>query len=185
MRNRLILSAGLPTPRARMRSLSWRPGTPPSDPPLWERVSRPLISLVAVESRFPRGSGRCGEAGGSPCYLASRGPGLLVRRWRSSVAPSTWSHGGGLKDCDHADGTPAACLVAWRGAPERCTARVARLDIVRSAERSWMGIEGTMSNPARPGGSHIPADSGAAPARPGERCSPRTGYSQSRASPLR
>ena len=54
-------------------------------------------------------------------------------------------------DCDRADGTPAACLVAWRAAPERCTAGVARLDIVRSVQCSREGIAGTMSNPARPG----------------------------------
>ena len=104
---------------------------------------------------------------------ASRSTGLLVRlrrpggpaARRPSVAPSAWSRERRLKDCDHADSTPAASLVAWRGALERCTAGVARLDIVRSAERSRMVIVGTMSNPARPGGGHIPAVSEAAPAR--------------------
>ena len=55
------------------------------------------------------------------------------------------------KDCDHPDGAPAACLVAWTAAPGRLTARVARYDIVRRVARSRMGIAGTMSDPARPG----------------------------------
>ena len=53
--------------------------------------------------------------------VASRGAGLLVRRGssrgRPSVAPSAWSRGGGLMDCDRADGAPAACFVAWRASP--------------------------------------------------------------------
>ena len=56
-----------------------------------------------------------------------------------------------MKDCDRADGTPVACIVAWRDAPERSTARIARQNIVRSAERSRLGIVGTMLSPARPG----------------------------------
>jgi hypothetical protein len=55
-----------------------------------------------------------------------------------SVAPSARSRGGRLKDCDPADGTPAACIAAWRGAPGRCTAGVAPLDIVRGVVRSGM-----------------------------------------------
>ena len=55
-----------------------------------------------------------------------------------------------MKDCDPADGTPAACIVASRDAPGPCAAGGARLDIVRSVERRRLGIVGTMSNPARP-----------------------------------
>ena len=55
-----------------------------------------------------------------------------------------------MTGCDRADETPAACLVAGTAAPVRCTAGVARLDIVRSEMCSRMGIAGTMSNPARP-----------------------------------
>ena len=73
-----------------------------------------------------------------------------VRR-RPSVAPSARSRGGKLKDCDRADGAPAACLAAGTAAPELWSAGVARLDIVRSVECSWKDIVGTMSNPARPG----------------------------------
>jgi hypothetical protein len=87
--------------------------------------------------------------------MASRGAGLLVRRdacasRRPSVAPSAWSRDGELKDCDHADGTPATCIVAWRDAPERCAAGVPRHAIVRCGKRARMGIEGTMASPARP-----------------------------------
>ena len=66
----------------------------------------------------------------------------------------------GFKDCDRADGTPPACLVEWRGAPGRCTAGVARYDIVRWVRHSRMGIVGTMSNPARPGERQRSAGSG-------------------------
>ena len=87
--------------------------------------------------------------------MVSGSAGLLVRRGncsgRLSVVPSARSRGGGLKDCDRADGASAACLVAWRGALGRCTAGVARLDIVRGVQCSREGIAGTMSNPARPG----------------------------------
>jgi len=38
-------------------------------------------------------------------------------------------------DCDHADGTPTASFVAWRGAPGRSTAGVARSAVVRGAPR--------------------------------------------------
>ena len=80
--------------------------------------------------------------------LVSRSAGLLALR--ASIAPSVGSREGGMKDCDPTDGTPTACTVAWKSAPERWTARVARYDIVRSVEDSRMGIVGTMSNPARP-----------------------------------
>jgi hypothetical protein len=53
------------------------------------------------------------------------------------------------------------CLVTGTAAPEQCTARVARLDIVRSVESSRKGLGGTMSNPARPGERHISACSDA------------------------
>ena len=56
--------------------------------------------------------------------LVSRSAGLLALR--ASIAPSVGSREGGMKDCDPTDGTPTACTVAWKGAPERWTARVAR-----------------------------------------------------------
>jgi hypothetical protein len=77
--------------------------------------------------------------------------GLLVRPRRPSVAPSAWSRGGGLKDFDHADGTPAASHAAGTAAPERSAARVARQ---RHCEQlAWPpgGCTGTMPCPARPG----------------------------------
>ena len=101
---------------------------------------------------------------GSPSV--SWNSGVLVRLRRPSVAQSAWSCGGFLKDCDHADGTPAASFVAGKAAPERFTARVARHDIVRCAARCRWAHAGTMSSPARPGGGHMPAGSGACPARP-------------------
>ena len=115
-------------------------------------------AMGAVPGTFSRR--KESQAPGPRC-VASRNAGLLVRRGscrgRPSVAPSARSRGSGLKDCDRADGTPAACIVAGRAAPGRCTAGVARLDIVRSVKRSRKGIAGTMSNPARPGERHTPA----------------------------
>jgi len=103
-----------------------------------------------------------------PRCVASLSPGLPVRLRRPSVAPSARSRDGGLRDCDHADGTPAASFVAWRGAPERCTARVARHAIVRCPTRGRRGVAGTMASPARPDERQKPAGSGATPARPFE-----------------
>jgi len=59
-------------------------------------------------------------------------PGLLVRLRRPSVVPSTWSLVGRLKGCDHADGPPAACFRAGRGALIAPPGG-ARYDIVRGA----------------------------------------------------
>ena len=101
--------------------------------------------------------------------LSTRGEpgGPTARSWRPG-APAFWSaaaraagvpaspHRRGRvgvagKGCDRADGTPAACLVAWTAAPGRCTAGGARLDIVRSVTEAGGASAGTMSNPARPG----------------------------------
>ena len=92
---------------------------------------------------------------------ASRCAGLLARLRRPSVAHRRGREKGGLKNCDRANGTPAACFVAWRGAPGRSSAGVARLDIVRDVEGSRQGIGGTMSNPARPEERQKPACSDA------------------------
>ena len=73
-------------------------------------------------------SGRWGGEA-SPGFLGPRPSESPPGRRLPSVAPSARSRGGGLKDCDPADGAPAACIVAWRGgsAPrgtrwERCQA---------------------------------------------------------------
>jgi len=99
----------------------------------------------------------------------SRSPGLLVRLRRSSVVPSARSRGGELRDCDHADGAPAASSQTGKNAPERSAARVARQRhcVDRAAEPN--GRPGTMACPARPGGGHMPADSEVTPARCGVR----------------
>mgnify|MGYP001812568667 CR=1 FL=1 len=92
-----------------------------------------------------------------------------VRR-RPSVAPSARSRGGGVEGCDHADGTPAACFAAWRvgsRAPSDAMGAVPGTFSRRKesqapgprffdASRARKGIVGTMSNPARPGESHMP-----------------------------
>jgi len=83
--------------------------------------------------------------------VVSFGPGLLVRLRRPSVAPSARSLGSRLKDCDHADGTPAASYAEWTARPESSAARVARHDIVRCETPSREDLAGTMSSPARPG----------------------------------
>ena len=119
------------------RLLTWRSGAPVFRSTVWGRASRLPISLVAGGVACPRGGGAFSQAGDHPRGVASRGAGLLVRRgWcrgRPSVAPSARSLGGGLKDCDRADGAPAACLAAGADAPERCTAGVAPLDVFRPA----------------------------------------------------
>ena len=157
-----------------------------------------IIAVTAVDAvSASRSSGllvrRCG-AGFQPAHQSRSGLNRVSERlwdapvcggvfrvtWRPS-APAFRSACGGPaphhrrgrervtgEDCDHADGTPTACSVAGRDAPELSTARVARYDIVRSAASRREVGAGTMSNPARPGGGHTPADSGAAPARPGE-----------------
>ncbi len=57
-----------------------------------------------------------------------------VASQRPSVAPSAWSRVGSVEGCDHADGTPAACLVAGRADLEALP-EGARYDIVRRAPR--------------------------------------------------
>jgi len=85
-----------------------------------------------------------------------------------SVAPSARSRGGDRKGCDPADGTPAACLVAWRGAPERCPAGVAPLDIVRVAVRSWRCLRNNVKD-GTPRRAPEVALFGVDPTHPGER----------------
>jgi hypothetical protein len=87
---------------------------------------RPRVRSAGLLSRLPLGGSRASHH----------------RRGRAK---------GDVGGCAHADGAPAAWTVALRGAPDRGTAGVARLDSVRSAERYRTGIVGTMSNPARPG----------------------------------
>ena len=48
--------------------------------------------------------------------------------------------------CDRANGTPAACLVAGADAPERYTAGVAPLDIVRGAVRTGRGLRNNVKD---------------------------------------
>ena len=60
--------------------------------------------------------------------VTSRGAGLLSRLRFGGSRASHHRRGREKENwggCDHADGTPAAYLVAWRGAPGRCTAGVA------------------------------------------------------------
>ena len=79
---------------------------------------------------------------GTTVALASRRAGLLIRLRIGGVPASSHRRGragvtGG--GCDHADGTPAACLVAGTAAPGRWSARVARHR--HCAERGGQPVE--------------------------------------------
>jgi len=129
---------------------------------LGARISRRFASVYLGTFRLRGLGGRsaqgdmwgalCCAGGGS--LTASWSPGLLVRLRRPSVARSAWSCGGQLRDCDRADRTPAASLVAWRDAPERSTARVARQRHCVDRAALPDGRSGTMACPARLGVRH-------------------------------
>ena len=80
-----------------------------------------------------------------PRGVASRGAGLLVRRgWcrgRPSVAPSARSREGGLEGLRPRRWRAGGLPRVWRGAPGRCAAGVAPLDIVRGVVRTGKGSQ--------------------------------------------
>ena len=73
----------------------------------------------------------------SAAAIAAGVPASPHRRGRAGVTG---------EGCDRADDAPAACLVAWRGAPEGCTARVAPLDIVRGAVGTGRGLRNNVKD---------------------------------------
>jgi len=101
--------------------------------------------------------------------MASRSPGLLGRLRRPSVAPSAWSRERRLRDCDHADRAPAASLRIGTSAPDRSAARVARQRHCVDRAALPEGSPGTFRARHAPVGRPMSANSGAVPARPGER----------------
>ncbi len=73
------------------------------------------IRDVKTVGRFRESAGRSGLVGfPAAAPRGSISTGLLGRLWRPSVARSARSRVGRRKGCNHADGAPAACLVAGK-----------------------------------------------------------------------
>jgi hypothetical protein len=143
----------------------------PSDPHCGGgRPACPSVSQREV-SRVRETVGRAGRweavrvrwRPGAPAFWPC-GPASPHRRGRARVIG---------EDCDRADGTPAACLVAGAASPERCTAGVARH---RQLCGAWRAAGRASQAQCR--ARHAPKSARSrparamAPARPGERQKP-------------